>query len=117
MGGEHRDRRSRLRRARQRRRARDLDARGGAPATIRLTESIQRNWDADWTQGLVAHEVGHAITSKDGCYELYRAAPFEGDDEKWATAWALSLGFADGSGTEPYGEPGADAVAIASACR
>ncbi|QHC65606.1 hypothetical protein GSU68_02740 [Rathayibacter sp. VKM Ac-2759] len=89
----------------------------GAPATIRLTESIQRNWDADWTQGLVAHEVGHAITSKDGCYELYRAAPFEGDDEKWATAWALSLGFADGSGTEPYGEPGADAVAVASACR
>lgn len=89
----------------------------GAPAMIQLTESIQRNWDADWTRGLVAHEVGHAITSKDGCYELYRAAPFEGDDEKWATAWALSLGYEDGSGTEPYGEPGADAVAIASACR
>ncbi|MWV48797.1 hypothetical protein GRS96_05820 [Rathayibacter sp. VKM Ac-2803] len=89
----------------------------GAPATIQLTESIQRNWGAEWTRGLVAHEVGHAITSKDGCYELYRAAPFEGDDEKWATAWALSQGFADGSGTEPYGDPGADAVAIASACR
>ncbi|WP_085476657.1 hypothetical protein [Rathayibacter oskolensis] len=89
----------------------------GAPALVQLTESIQRNWDAAWAQGLVAHEVGHAITSKDGCYELYRATPFDGDDEKWATAWALSLGFTAGAGTEPYGDPGADAVAIASACR
>jgi hypothetical protein len=93
----------------------DLDE--GAPGTITLTESVHREWGSPWTQGLVAHEVGHAITAKDGCYELYRAAPFEGDDEKWATAWALSLGYTEGSGTEPYGDPGEEAVAIASACR
>lgn len=89
----------------------------GAPAAIQLTESVQRYWDAPWTQGLVAHEVGHAITGKEECYELYRTAPFDGDDEMWATAWALSLGFTDGAGTEPYGDPGEEAVAIASACR
>lgn len=89
----------------------------GAPAAIQLTESIQRYWGEAWTEGLVAHEVGHAITGKEECYELYRAAPFDGDDERWATAWALSLGFTDGSGTEPYGDPGAEAVEVASACR
>ncbi|MCM6763996.1 hypothetical protein NB037_16395, partial [Rathayibacter sp. ZW T2_19] len=89
----------------------------GAPSRIQLTESIQRYWDAGWTVGLVAHEVGHAITSKQSCYDLYRAAPFDGDDEKWATAWALSLGYTEGSGVEPYGYPGDDAIAAAAGCR
>jgi hypothetical protein len=89
----------------------------GAPSQIQLTESIQRYWDASWTVGLVAHEVGHSITSKESCYDLYRAAPFDGDDEKWATAWALSLGYTDGSGVEPYGYPGEDAIAVAAGCR
>lgn len=91
----------------------DLDRLG----TIELTDSIARYWGDAWTAGLVAHEVGHTITSKDGCLALYRAAPFVGDDEKWATAWALSLGYGEGSGTGPYGYPGDDAVAIAAQCR
>ncbi|OOB89503.1 hypothetical protein [Rathayibacter sp. VKM Ac-2630] len=89
----------------------------GAPSRIQLTESIQRYWDASWAVGLVAHEVGHSITSKESCYDLYRAAPFDGDDEKWATAWALSQGYTDGSGVEPYGFPGEDAIAVAAGCR
>jgi len=38
-------------------------------------------------------------------------------DEKWATPWTLSMGCSDGSGIEPYGYPGDDAVAIGAQCR
>jgi hypothetical protein len=91
------------------------ETRWGGLGTIQLTQSIADYWPAAWTRGLVTHEVGHAITSK--CLELYEAAPFDGDDEMWATAWALSHGLEDGTGTEPYGRPSDEAVALAATCR
>ena len=55
------------------------------------------------------------ITSK--CMDLFDSA-FDGDYERWATAWAMSWGYPAGpSGANSYGTPTDEQVAIAGACR
>jgi len=89
-------------------------ARGGF-STITLSNSVAEEWPSPDSRALVAHEVGHAITSK--CSTM-----FDSDDqsanEAWATAWAISLGHAaEGNGTQAYGSPPQSLIDTAAQCR
>lgn len=89
-------------------------ARGGY-STITLSDSVAEMWPAADARALVAHEVGHAITSK--CHEM-----FDSDDadanEAWATAWAISMGHtAIGNGVQAYGYPPQHLIDTAASCR
>ena len=89
-------------------------ARGGF-STITLSHSVAEWWpDAD-SRALVAHEVGHAITSK--CYEKFDSQD-PAANEEWATAWAISMGHtAIGNGVQAYGYPSQDMIDLAATCR
>ena len=86
---------------------------------ISLTESIERDWATDENaKALVVHEVGHSQVLRDGCYPIFEAAPFSGDHEMWATAWAIGMGYdLPGAGIEAYGRPSDAQIAAAAGCR
>ncbi len=88
----------------------------GGFSTITLSDSTAELWYSDpRTQALVAHEVGHSITSK--CYDLY-SETFGEQDEVWATAWALGMGYtADGNGVSLYGMPSQELIEASKQCR
>ena len=86
-------------------------------STIELSDNVAERWPEIGVQALVVHETGHAITSK--CYDLYAGAPFFGDDEMFATSWAISMGYDDGNGSGEwaYGRPSDEQIAAAGGCR
>lgn len=87
----------------------------GGFSTITLSHSVAWWWPSADARALVAHEVGHAITSK--CHELFDSEDAEANEE-WATAWAISMGHtADGNGTQAYGAPSQKMIDVASTCR
>jgi hypothetical protein len=87
----------------------------GGFSTITLSHSVAEEWpDAD-ARALVAHEVGHAITSK--CSDKFDSAD-DAANEEWATAWAISMGHtAEGNGVYAYGYPSQAMIDIAATCR
>ncbi|HET6671806.1 MAG TPA: hypothetical protein VFG92_00385 [Agromyces sp.] len=86
---------------------------------ITLSESIEWEWSADEnTKAVVVHEVGHTQVLRETCHEIFAAAPFSGDHEMWATAWAIGLGYdLPGAGIEAYGRPSDAQIAAAAQCR
>lgn len=91
----------------------------GGYATITLSNSVAELWPAAGVKALVAHEVGHAILSRPDCYRLYFESDlYPGDEESWATAWAIGRGHdADGSGESVYGRPSNALIALSKKCR
>lgn len=84
-------------------------------ATIELSDSVAEQWPAERSKALVAHEVGHAISVK--CQGMYDAST-QDSIEKWATAWAISMGFTDdANGVWAYGFPPQDYIDAAAGCR
>jgi hypothetical protein len=84
-------------------------------ATIQLSNSVAEQWPAERSKALVAHEVGHAISVK--CQGMYDAST-QDSIEKWATAWAISMGFADdANGVWAYGYPPQNYIDAAAGCR
>lgn len=89
----------------------------GGYSTITFSDSVAFLWGVNpAVASLVAHQVGHSITSK--CYELYRSS-FGENDELWATAWALGMGYTlDGNGESKYGiHPSRDLIELSAQCR
>lgn len=84
-------------------------------ALIELSDSVAAQWPAERSRALVAHEVGHAISVKcDGMYD----ASTQDSIEKWATAWAIGMGFSDdANGVSAYGYPPQSYIDAALACR
>ncbi|PWC03455.1 hypothetical protein [Agromyces badenianii] len=87
----------------------------GGLSTITLSNSIAELWDDPRMPALVVHEVGHAITSK--CYDL--VAEYADDNEPWATAWAIGMGYTngDGNGEWLYGRPSDELIQRSMSCR
>lgn len=84
-------------------------------ATIELSNSVAEQWPADRSRALIAHEVGHAISVK--CQGMYDASTAD-SIEKWATAWAISMGFTDdANGVWAYGYPPQEYIDAAAGCR
>ncbi len=84
-------------------------------AVIELSNSVAEQWPADRSKALVAHEVGHAISVK--CEDMYDSST-QDSIEKWATAWAISMGFADdANGVWAYGYPPQSYIDAAYGCR
>lgn len=91
------------------------DSRGGGSATITLSNTVAERWPDDVPQALVAHEVGHAMAGR--CYDKFDWESRE-ENEAWATAWALSMGYtADGNGVSIYGYPRQELIDVAATCR
>ena len=92
----------------------------GGWATIDLNFTIQEGWadgDVD-ARAVVTHEVGHTQVVRPECKPLFDGPVFNEDDEMWATAWAISMGFdVGGSGIEAYGRPSDEQIAVAGQCR
>lgn len=91
------------------------DAARGGFSTITLSNSVAEQWPSADARALVAHEVGHAISSK--CYGKF---DWESKDanEEWATAWAISMGHtATGNGVWAYGYPSQRMIDKAATCR
>ncbi|MBW8872046.1 MAG: hypothetical protein JF618_07725 [Leifsonia sp.] len=92
----------------------------GGWATIDLNFSIQEGWtygDVN-AKALVTHEVGHSQVVRPECRTLFDGPAFHQNDEVWATAWAISMGFdVPGSGIEAYGRPSDEQIAVAGQCR
>ena len=92
----------------------------GGWATIDLNFPIQDGWargDVD-AKALITHEVGHSQVVRPACKALFDGPAFRDDDEMWATAWAISMGFdTAGSGIEAYGRPSDEQIAVAGQCR
>ncbi|MDN4613957.1 hypothetical protein P5G50_05765 [Leifsonia sp. F6_8S_P_1B] len=92
----------------------------GGWATIDLNYSVQDGFargDVD-AKALITHEVGHAQVVRPECKPLFEGPVFNRDDEMWATAWAISLGFdTGGAGIEAYGRPSDEQIAVAGQCR
>lgn len=92
----------------------------GGWATIDLNFTIQEGWsdgDVD-AKALVTHEVGHAQVVRPECKPLFDGPVFRDDDEMWATAWAIAMGFdTGGSGISAYGRPTDQQIAVAGQCR
>jgi len=91
----------------------------GGQATITLSDSVALQWPGAGVQALVVHEVGHAILSRADCYPLFFESDlYAGDEEPWATAWAIGQGYtADGSGESIYGRPSDALIALSQQCR
>lgn len=91
----------------------------GGYATITLSDSVAEMWPGAGVQALVAHEVGHAILSRPDCYHLFFDSDlYAGEEESWATAWAIGYGYtADGSGESIYGRPSDALIALSQQCR
>lgn len=89
-------------------------ARGGS-STITFSHSVAEWWPNPDSRALVAHEVGHAITSK--CYDKFDSQDADANEE-WATAWAISMGHtAEGNGVQAYGYPSQQMIDLAATCR
>ena len=92
----------------------------GGWATIDLNFGVQDGFargDFD-AKALITHEVGHAQVVRPECEPLFEGPTFNRDDEMWATAWAISMGFdTAGSGIEAYGRPSDQQIAVAGQCR
>lgn len=87
----------------------------GGFSTITLSNSVAEWWPGAASKALVAHEVGHAITSK--CHEMFDSAD-QAANEAWATAWAISMGHTnDGNGVQAYGYPPQELIEKAATCR
>lgn len=84
-------------------------------ATIQLSNSVAEQWPAIRSRALVAHEVGHAISVK--CQGMYDSST-QDSIEKWATAWAISMGYTDdANGVWAYGYPPQSYIDAAAGCR
>ncbi|WP_102192664.1 hypothetical protein [Microbacterium aurantiacum] len=84
-------------------------------ATIELSDSVAEQWPSAMSQALVAHEVGHAISVK--CADMYDDST-QDSIEKWATGWAISMGFTDdANGVWAYGYPPQSYIDAAAGCR
>ncbi|WP_207480889.1 hypothetical protein [Microbacterium sp. SD291] len=84
-------------------------------ALIELSDSVAEQWPSIRSKSLVAHEVGHAISVK--CEDLYDSST-QDSIEKWATAWAISMGFTDdANGVWAYGYPPQSYIDAANGCR
>ncbi|MFB4350965.1 hypothetical protein [Microbacterium sp. CR_7] len=84
-------------------------------AVIELSNSVAEQWPADRSKALVAHEVGHAISVK--CEDMYDSST-QDSIEKWATAWAIGMGFTDdANGVWAYGYPPQSYIDASYACR
>lgn len=84
-------------------------------SVILLSNSVAEQWPAERSKALVAHEVGHAISVK--CEDMYDSST-QDSIEKWATAWAISMGFTDdANGVWAYGYPPESYIAAAGGCR
>ena len=84
-------------------------------AVIQLSDSVAEQWPAERSRALVAHEVGHAISEK--CEGMYDSST-QDSIEKWATAWAISMGFTDdANGVWAYGYPPQNYIDAAAGCR
>lgn len=87
-------------------------------SSVTLTNSIARYW-TEWSgyRSLVAHEIGHSITSK--CYDAFKNGPFADNNERWATAWAIGMGYtvAAANGSDLYGAPTAAQINATKSCR
>ena len=84
-------------------------------ATIQLSNSVAEQWPAARSKALVVHEVGHAISVK--CADMYDAST-QDSIEKWATAWAISMGYTDdANGVWAYGYPPQNYIDAAAGCR
>ncbi|MFJ4225774.1 hypothetical protein [Microbacterium sp. NPDC089695] len=84
-------------------------------AVIELSNSVAEQWPAERSRALVAHEVGHAISVK--CEDMYDSST-QDSIEKWATAWAISMGFTDdANGVWAYGYPPQSYIDAAYGCR
>ena len=84
-------------------------------ATIQLSNSVAEQWPAVRSKALVAHEVGHAISVK--CQSIYDSST-QDSIEKWATAWAISMGYTDdANGVWAYGYPPQNYIDAAAGCR
>ncbi|WP_426625461.1 hypothetical protein ACPPVW_05200 [Leifsonia sp. McL0607] len=92
----------------------------GGWATIDLNFTVQEGWtagDVD-AKAVVTHEVGHAQVVRPECRPLFEGPAFNRDDEMWATAWTIGLGFdVMGAGIEAYGRPSDEQIAVAAQCR
>jgi len=92
----------------------------GGWATIDLNFDTVDGWsrgDVD-AKALITHEVGHSQVVRPECRTLFTGPVFNSDDEMWATAWAISMGFDDeGSGIQAYGRPSDQQIATAGQCR
>ncbi len=89
---------------------------GGADrAVIELSNSVAERWPSFSSKSLVAHEVGHAISVK--CEDMYDSST-QDSIEKWATAWAISMGYTDdANGVWAYGYPPQSYIDAAAGCR
>ncbi|MFK3678848.1 hypothetical protein ACI2IP_14035 [Microbacterium sp. NPDC090218] len=84
-------------------------------AIIELSNSVAEQWPAERSRALVAHEVGHAISVK--CEGMYDSST-QDSIEKWATAWAISMGYTDdANGVWAYGYPPQNYIDAAAGCR
>lgn len=84
-------------------------------ASIELSNSVAEQWPAERSKALIAHEVGHAISVK--CEDMYDSST-QDSIEKWATAWAISMGFTDdANGVWAYGYPPQSYIDAAYGCR
>ena len=84
-------------------------------SVIQLSNSVAEQWPADRSKALVAHEVGHAISVK--CEDMYDSST-QDSIEKWATAWAISMGYNDdANGVWAYGYPPQNYIDAAAGCR
>jgi hypothetical protein len=84
-------------------------------SVILLSNSVAEQWPADRSRALVAHEVGHSISVK--CEDMYDSST-QDSIEKWATAWAISMGFTDdANGVWAYGYPPQGYIDAAAGCR
>nr|WP_201470072.1 hypothetical protein [Microbacterium hydrocarbonoxydans] len=84
-------------------------------ASIELSNSVAEQWPDERSKALIAHEVGHAISVK--CEDMYDSST-QDSIEKWATAWAISMGFTDdANGVWAYGYPPQSYIDAASGCR
>lgn len=84
-------------------------------AVIELSNSVAEQWPDYRSKSLVAHEVGHAISVR--CQDSYDAST-QDSIEKWATAWAISMGYTDdANGVWAYGYPPQSYIDAAAGCR
>ena len=87
----------------------------GGFSSISLTNSVAELWPDEGVTALVVHEVGHAIVSK--CSDLILPLTPE-DNEAWATAWAIGMGYTSTSNGEAlYGRPPDELIEKSKACR
>jgi hypothetical protein len=91
----------------------------GGQATVTLSDSVAARWPGAGVQALVVHEVGHAILAREDCNVLFFESDlYPGEEESWATAWAIGRGHtADGSGESVYGRPSDALIALSQECR